>query len=129
MLLQFFQIGDNGFISFDRGYLFFDPSRFPTNNPAVREALMIAPFWSDTDTRLEGEIIYRLIEAGSTTSQSDMSLLNFVSGFIAAKEPERAANFSASAMLVAQWNNVPPYPHADTNFQFSPTVEEFITQV
>ena len=61
-----------------------------------------------------------------------MVLLNFVSGLVAARGPESAANFSATAMLVAQWLNVPPYPHGASSagtMEFSPTLTQFINQV
>ena len=70
------QVGDNGVISFNRGYLFWEPRPFPTNDQAVRESLVVAPFWSDTDIRLSGDIYYRLIEAGRSTEESDLSLIH-----------------------------------------------------
>lgn len=128
--LFFLQVGDNGIISFNRGYLFWQPALFPTNDTAVREALIVAPFWGDTDTRLAGNIYYRLIEVGSFTEESDLTLLNFVSELVAAKGPESAANFSATAMLVAQWMDVPPYPHgASDTVEFPPSITQFIDQV
>lgn len=124
------QVGDNGIISFNRRFLFWVPELFPSNDPAVRNSLVVAPFWSDTDIRLTGNIHYRLIQAGSSTRELDMALLNFVSGLVAARGPKSAANFSATAMLVAQWLNVPPYPHGASSsdtLELSPT--QFIDQV
>ena len=98
----------------------------------MRDSLVVAPFWSDIDTRLTGTIHYRLIEAGSSTGESDMVLLSFVSGLVAARGPESVANFSATAMLVAQWLNVPPFPHGSNssgNPEVSPTATQFINQV
>ena len=91
---------------------------------------MVAPYWSDIDIRLQGRIYYRLIEAGRTTEDLDMTLLNFVSGFIAARQSNSAANFSATTMLVAQWRDVPPYPNGAGDIEgLSQSEAEFINQV
>ena len=90
---------------------------------------MVAPYWSDVDIRLQGRIYYRLIEAGRTTEELDMALLDFVSGFIAARQSNTAANFSATTMLVAQWRDVPPYPNGDGAEGLSQNEAEFINQV
>ena len=95
----------------------------------MRDSLVVAPFWSDTDIRLAGNIHYRLIEAGRSTGEFDKALLDFVGGLVAARGPESAANFSATAMLMAQWLNVPPYPHGANSSDISPTLAQFITQV
>ena len=76
----------------------------------MRDALIVAPYWSDVDIRLQGRIYYRLIEPGRSTEDLDMTLLNFINGYIAARQSDIAANFSATAMLVAQWRDVPPFP-------------------
>ena len=123
------QVGDNGIISFNRGYLFWEPSLFPTSNQAIRDSLVVAPFWSDTDIRRQGDIRYALIEAGSSTGKAEMALLNFVSGFIAAKQSKRAGNFSATSVLVAQWINVPPYPDGGDLEELSPDEKEFVNLV
>ena len=90
---------------------------------------MVAPYWSNVDIRLQGRIYYRLIEAGRTTEELDVTLLNFVSGFIAAKQSDIAANFSATTMLVAQWRDVPPYPNGDGAEGLLQSEAEFINQV
>lgn len=124
------QVADNGFISFGQGFLFSQPVLLPSTIDAIRNALIVAPYWSDIDVRLQGSIYYRLIEAGRTTGASDMALLNFVSGFIAAKQTNLAANFSATTMLVAQWKDVPPFPNGDGfGGNISQSEAEFINQV
>ena len=125
-LIFLLQISDNGFISFRQGYLFSRPEQFPSTTIAVRDALIVAPYWSNIDIRLQGRIFYRLIEAGRTTEELDMALLNFVSGFIAARQ---SANFSATSMLVAQWRNVPPFPNGNGAEGLSQNQAEFINQV
>ena len=123
------QVADNGFLSFGQGYLFNQPRLFPSAIDAVRNALIVAPYWSNVDIRLQGRVYYRLIEPGRTREDLDMVLLNFVSGFIAAKQSDIAANFSATTMLIAQWRDVPPYPNGDGAERLSPSEAEFINQV
>ena len=95
----------------------------------MRDALIVAPYWSDVDIRLQGRIYYRLIEPGRSTEDLDMTLLSFVNGYIAARQSDIAANFSATAMLVAQWRDVPPFPIGGSVEGLSQTEAEFFSQV
>lgn len=69
----------------------------------------MAPFWSDIDTRLEGEIIYKTIQRGESSSSDQ--LLNQVTSFI---NNERDSDFTSNWMLAARWNRVHPYPHGES---------------
>ena len=64
--------------------------------------------------RLEGNIYFKQFVRTSGNEQ-DMKLFNFVSGFIANKQ-RNATNFTGTTMLVAQWKDVPPYPHGISSF-------------
>ena len=59
---------------------------------------IVAPFWSDIDTRTEGSISYEI-----HTNKTSLSLLQHVSRFIQQKEQNQ---FSATWMLVAEWSSV-----------------------
>ena len=98
---------------------------------AVRDALIVAPYWSNVDIRRQGRIYYRLIEPGRSTEDLDMTLLSFVSGFIAAQQSDTAADFSATTMLVAQWRDVPPFefPNGEGVEGLPQSEAEFISQV
>ena len=96
-------------ISFRRGFTYYTPRLLPTDRQVIRDSIVIAPFWSDADLRLEGTLQFKTFMRMSGTSQ-DNELLNYVSGYIANKW-NNATNFNGSTMLVAQWKNVPPYPH------------------
>lgn len=96
-------------ISFRRGFNYYIPNLFPTNRQAIRNSLVIAPFWSDIDIRLEGSIYYKKY-IRTSENESDIKLLNFISGYIANRQ-SNATNFTGNTMLVVQWKNVPPYPH------------------
>ena len=64
--------------------------------------------------RLEGRIYFKKFVRTSGNEQ-DIELLNFVSGYIANKQ-SNATNFTGNTMLVAQWLDVPPYPHGAGSF-------------
>lgn len=48
-------LNNNGNLSFDNAISSFTASEFPINSP------MIAPFWSDVDTRSGGEVLYKFL--------------------------------------------------------------------
>ena len=64
----------------------------------------MAPFWSDVDIRVIGEIFYEVHSAGDSARSDD--LLASVSEFIT---NQMGNQFSGSWMLVAQWDEVPEY--------------------
>ena len=118
-------------ISFDRRFLYWNPEQFPTANSDIRDSLVVAPFWSDSDVRMTGDVFYKLIEIrGTNTSVQDQTLINYVSKFIA-NTHTHVGNFSGSTMLVAQWKSVPPSPHGETEPGFASTTRhmEFFNQV
>lgn len=60
---------------------------------------MIAPYWSDINTRSIGSVSYEV-----HSNQTSLLLLHKVSKFIRQKEQSQ---FSGTWMLVAEWNSVP----------------------
>ena len=109
VLYLFLQVGTNGIISFGAPWRFFDPMPFPTNSLSTRDTYVVALFWNDHDMRLEGDIFYETHSAlsGNPTSSN---LLDYVSAFIR-NRTQSARDFSGQWMLVAQWDEVHPYPH------------------
>ena len=112
----------NGIISFGSGWPYAFPSPFPTTFFPTRNSYVVAPFWSDNDIQLEGDVLYEVHERDSDAS---IQLLDYVSHFIV----WWAGNdFSGCWMLVAQWDNVHPYPHALFPF-LDPETQAFVSQV
>ena len=101
-------------ISFRRGFTYYTPRLLPTDRQVIRDSIVIAPFWSDADLRLEGTLRFKTFTRMSATSV-DNELLNYVSGYIA-NQWNNATNFNGTTMLVAQWKNAPPYPHGLIRF-------------
>ena len=71
---------------------------------------MVAPFWADADTRLEGAIYYETHLAGSSNVSDDR--LNRVSTFI---QVELGVSFNGTMMLLVTWDGVHPFPHGTGN--------------
>ena len=77
---------------------------------------MLSPFWIDVDIRREGTVRYVAIEKGSSTL-GDMILEEIATYFNARFIDEEAGDqlFEPTWALVAQWDEVHPYPHGSDN--------------
>jgi len=88
----------------------------------------VAPYWADHDIRREGNVCYETFERGK--SQNDDILLNRVSDFL---NLNMSSNFSGSFMILAEWQDVHPYPHGSGSFNyfemFYPSIMQFANQV
>ena len=73
------------------------PSPFNESNTLK---YIVAPYWSDIDTRSSGSVSYEF-----HTNITSLSLLNKVSKYIRQQEQNY---FSGIWMLVAEWNAIPP---------------------
>ena len=96
-------------ISFGSPFTFYQPSQFPTSNSTINSSYVVAPYWSDVDNRKAGQIRYQVFEATNRDSNASISRVN---GFISQAVNE---TFNGLWMLVAEWRDVHPYPHAATN--------------
>lgn len=76
----------------------------------VYRSYLIAPYWSNIDTRLAGTVSYQILTSGGGNEETDR--LENVTNFL---NSEMNASFSgANWMLVATWSNVHPNPHGDS---------------
>ena len=101
----FVQVGINGIISFGQEWFFWYSEPFPTDSYYLQNSYVVAPFWADIDTRRAGSVFYEVHEWGYNKGSN--AVLERLSGFISAE----MSDFTASWMLVAQWDRVHPYPH------------------
>lgn len=69
----------------------------------------MAPYWSNIDTRLAGRVQYETYRLGE--SDDVASRLGFINRVINA---ELNPDFTGDWMLLANWENVHPYPHGDS---------------
>ena len=107
VIISSLQVCSNGVISFGKNYFYFwYPERFPSRYFYIRRANVLAAYWNDHDPRSEGTVEYKVYttELGAQAEQ----YLSTVSGYIS-QQQER--NFTGTWMLVAYWNQVPPYPY------------------
>ena len=119
------QVGTNGIVSLGEQFNFYNPQPFPTDNFYIHTSHVMAPFWADVDTRLAGSVSYETHHRGSNAESN--AVLERVSGFIAA---QTNTNFTASWMLLAQWDRVHPYPHGSSaNSQTSGPYQDFLNSV
>ena len=107
------QIATNGIISFGAGFYIHTPVEFPGPFSDVADAYLVAPFWSDNDIRLDGEIFYEVHVAGNN-SNSDQ-ILSQVSAFVS---NQTADDFTGTWMLVVQWDEVNPFPAGSSFIDF-----------
>ena len=101
------QVCSNGVISFGNSYFYFwYPERFPSRYFYIRRANVLAAYWNDHDPRSEGTVEYKMYttELGTQAEQ----YLSSVSGYVSQQQEK---NFTGTWMLVAYWNQVPPYPY------------------
>ena len=90
------QVNDNGVISFYSQYNKYIPVSFPLYG----SDRIIAPYWSDVDTRGSGIIYYR--------QTSDPNLLDRATSEIRQKF-SMSENMTVTNLLIATWNNVGYY--------------------
>lgn len=90
------QVSSNGLISFDRDLNAFSPVLFPNS---TSYSYIVAPFWADHDTRLAGQVSYRMY------NKSD-NIIPVVSRFI---RQQTETDFDGSWMLVAHWKDIPEH--------------------
>ena len=80
---------------------------FPDGAPG---AYVVAPYWDDVDLRRAGNISYE-VHSRSGNNPGSNQLLDEVSGFV---ENSTGQSFQGSWMLVAEWENVHPWPHGNS---------------
>ena len=104
--MHFIQVETNGMISFSEPIYRSSTEPFPDGAPGV---YVVAPYWDDVDIRLTGNISYEVHSRSTNNPRSDQ-LLDDVSGFV---ENSTGQSFQGSWMLVAEWKEVHPWPHAN----------------
>ncbi len=120
-MIVLLQVNENGVISFERPWRYSYPDRFPTNSFFTRQALCVAPFWSDNDIRREGRVSYFSYSCNADPfgeckdPPQGINTLSSVNNFINQIIDEDEARFNGKWLLVAHWQNVHPSPHGDDN--------------
>lgn len=130
------QVGTNGLISFDRPFNLWHPRLFPSNDPLVSSANILAPYWSDNDIRKTGEISYASFQhSNSAEGDSLLTLVTNYIRFVASAYPDilDASQFIGNFMVVAEWDQVHPFPHGSLNLtnilDDNPSISDFVEMV
>ena len=69
----------------------------------------MAPYWSNIDTRLDGQVNYEVYVMGESAISNDylgrvLSLIN----------SEQDPDFTGNWMIVVTWDGVHPFPHGNS---------------
>lgn len=95
-----FQVNNNGDLTFDGQFYSWSPFRFP--GYGGRD--LIAPFWTDLDSRGNGVVSYRQYTAGSVLTEATQDINQYFSDL----------SFSATWVFVATWDRVAYFPLSRT---------------
>ena len=116
-------------ISFSRPFYYWYPSPFP-GYYYLRRFYVVAPYWADHDIRRDGNVFYETFERGR--SQNDDSILTRVTNYLRSTNMT-SPDFSGTFMILAEWDDVHPYPHGSRYLyyfrRYYPSINEFISQV
>lgn len=96
----------NGIISFDRPFSLGSPENFPSMDGDVYFSYLVAPYWSNIDTRRAGRVRYEYYNRGDSEI-SDRQIAR-VTDFL---QVEQNVTIVGEWMLLVSWESVHPYPH------------------
>lgn len=117
-------------ISFGRPFDLWHPRQFPSNDPLVSSASILAPYWSDNDIRNDGEISYASFQYADSVEGNHF--LGVVDSYIRHFYPN-ASQFQGNFIIVAEWDWVHPFPHGNSNLtnilSRNPSVSDFVELV
>nr|XP_055061323.1 alpha-tectorin-like [Misgurnus anguillicaudatus] len=96
-------VNDNGHLTFDGAWYSYSPYHFP----AVAKDL-IAGFWTDLDTRVNGVVSYHQYTSGNVLTQATQDVNQYFPSL----------SFTASWVFVATWDRVAYFPTSGTETSF-----------
>ena len=102
-VLKKFQISDNGYVTFDAPLLSTLPKPFPIKSGSYvsQRSVMVAPYWSDIDTRCGGKVYYWQVDVTQGSGlfkkiQDDVALARL------------GALFNPTSAVIVTWKAVTP---------------------
>ena len=111
LCIQHYKVSTNGFISFTNKYFSSYPSRFPLST----NAYLVAPFWSDNDIRQSGDVYYVSLNSANGNTKLFKDVNDFIDSHNVQSSPVNIEKFEGKWMLIAQWEQVHPFPHGSSN--------------
>ena len=112
----------NGIISFDQAFALDSPQNFPTIEARIYFSYLVAPYWSDVDTRREGRVRYESYYRGDSP-ESDQQM-GMVEDFL---EQEEGVVMEVGWMLLASWEEVHPHGASADLERQNPYLESVIS--
>ncbi|XP_029102555.1 alpha-tectorin [Scleropages formosus] len=97
-------VNNNGDLTFDSAWYSYIPYHFP----AFGSKDIIAPFWTDLDTRGHGVVSYRQVTSGSVLQQATNDINQYF--------PQ--LSFTATWVFIATWDRVAYFPVTNTETSF-----------
>ena len=82
---------------------------FPSTDAQIYFSYLVAPYWSNIDTRLDGQVNYEVHVIGESDTSDEY--IGRVSSLI---NSEQDPAFSGNWMIVATWDGVHPFPHGNS---------------
>ena len=97
----------NGAVAFGVEFPYYNPLLFPTSpDNIIYHEYVVAPYWSDNDARLHGNVSWEMYSTGDSSETDD--LINRVSIFVSITT--NTTNFNGNFVFVANWIEMHPYP-------------------
>ncbi len=100
MVFALLQVNTNGLLSFGQA-INLQPQPFPIST----DQLIIAPFWSNVDTRARGTVHYR---TSSNTTQLEKATFVIQAAF-----PRDLRDFVPTSLVIVTWDDVGYYSHGN----------------
>uniref|UniRef100_A0A8C4DNX2 NIDO domain-containing protein n=1 Tax=Dicentrarchus labrax TaxID=13489 RepID=A0A8C4DNX2_DICLA len=98
-------VNHNGHLTFSAPWYNYIPQRFPMYGSRD----VIAPFWTDFDNRVNGQVYYNQYTSGSVLQQATQDINEYFPGF----------NFSATWVFVATWYEMAGYDTVNSVHYFT----------
>ena len=110
------QMATNGIISFGIEFPHFSAALFPTENAETYFDFAVAPYWTDNDARLYGQVSWEMYSTGDRADTDN--IIQTVNDFINVNTNE--TNFAGNFIFVGNWKEMHPYPAGASEFQAAP---------
>ncbi len=119
LFFSLIQICENGVISIgERPFNLWRPQRFPSDNPLIQQANVLAPFWNDHEPNPSiGAVKSQIFDKGP--DQTNQGINKFVA------HQQGLNEFKGEWMILVSWENVSPYTRC-SDVQVSATLENFV---
>ena len=96
----------NGLISFSYEFSLQSGDNFPSKDAKIYHSHLVAPYWSNIDTRRAGRVRYETYSWGDSEAANQQ--ISMVENFLSVEEN---VTLAGEWMMLVSWEDVHPYPH------------------